>query len=50
MADQVDPEVIEVIKKSPSAVPSFLRSAKGLSQKQWKELEQAVMDMKSKKK
>jgi len=50
MADQVDPEVIEVIKKSPSAVPSFLRSAKGLSQKQWKELEQAVMNMKSKKK
>ena len=50
MANQVDPEVINVIKDSPSAVPSFLRSAKGLSKKQWEELEKAAIKMSKAKK
>ena len=45
MANQVDPEVIDVIKKSPSAVPNFLRSAKGLTKAQWQELEKAALKM-----
>lgn len=50
MANQVDPEVIDVIKDSPSAVPSFLRSAKGLTKAQWAELEKTVQAMDKKKK
>ena len=49
MADQVDPEVIDVIKDSPAAVPSFLRSAKGLTKSQWAELEKTVQAMARKK-
>ena len=45
MANHVDPEVIDVIKRSPSAVPSFLRSAKGLTKAQWQELEKAALKM-----
>ena len=48
-ANQVDPEVINVIKDSPSAIPSFLRSAKGLSKEQWEELERAAKKMADKK-
>ena len=50
MANQVNPDVIDVIKKSPSAVPSFLRSAKGLTKAQWQELEKAALKMSKKKK
>ncbi len=50
MADQVDPEVIDVIKGSPAAAPSFLRSAKGLTKAQWAELEKVAQKMASKKK
>ena len=50
MANQVDPDVIDVIKRSPSAVPSFLRSAKGLTNAQWQELEKAAKKMSKKKK
>jgi transcriptional regulator with XRE-family HTH domain len=49
MANQVDPEVINVIKNSPSAAPSFLRSAKGLTKAQWEELEKAAIKMTKKK-
>ena len=49
-ANQVDPEVINVIKDSPSAVPSFLRSAKGLTKEQWEELERAAIKMSKAKK
>ena len=49
-ANQVDPEVINVIKESPSAVPSFLRSAKGLTKEQWEELEKAAIKMSKNKK
>jgi len=50
MANQVDPEVIDVIKGSPTVVPSFLRSAKGLTKAQWAELEKTAQKMVSKKK
>ena len=50
MANQVNPDVIDVIKKSPSAVPSFLRSAKNLTKAQWRELEKAALKMSKKKK
>ena len=49
MANQVDPEVIDVIKRSPSAVPSFLRSAKGLTKSQWQKLEKTALKMTKKK-
>tara|TARA_B100001013_G_scaffold294351_1_gene194559 strand:+ start:148 stop:504 length:357 start_codon:yes stop_codon:yes gene_type:complete len=49
MANQVDPDVIDVIKKSPSAVPSFLRSAKGLTKAQWEKLEKTAIKMAKKK-
>ena len=49
MANQVDPEVINVIKDSPSAAPSFLRSAKGLTKAQWQELEKTALKMTEKK-
>ena len=44
-ANQVDPEVINVIKKSSTVVPSFLRSAKDLTKEQWAELEKTVQEM-----
>ena len=49
MANQVNPDVIDVIKKSPSAVPSFLRSAKGLTKAQWEKLEKTAIKMAKKK-
>jgi len=49
MANQVDPDVIDVIKKSPSVVPSFLRSAKGLTKAQWEKLEKTAIKMAKKK-
>ena len=44
-ANQVDPEVIDVIKSSSTVVPSFLRSAKDLTKEQWAELEKTVKEM-----
>jgi hypothetical protein len=38
LAGQVDPEVVGVIQSSPSAIPSFLRSAGNLSEAQWLEM------------
>ena len=38
LAGQVDPEVVGVIQASPSAIPSFLRSAGNLSEAQWLEM------------
>ena len=39
LADRVDPEVVDVIQKNPSAVPSFLRSAKDLSPEEWEKMQ-----------
>ena len=49
-ANQVDPEIINVIKKSSTVVPSFLRSAKDLTKEQWAELEKTVQEMTKKNK
>ena len=38
LAGQVDPEVVDVIQASPSAIPSFLRSASNLTEAQWLEM------------
>ena len=45
LADQIDPEVTDLIKREQS-VPSFLRSAKDLSPDQWAELQKMVEKMK----
>ena len=39
LAGQVDPAVVNVIQSSPSAIPSFLRSASKLTEAQWLEME-----------
>jgi transcriptional regulator with XRE-family HTH domain len=39
LAGQVDPQVVHVIQSSPSAIPSFLRSASNLTEAQWQEME-----------
>jgi len=49
-ANQVDPEIINVIKKSSTVVPSFLRSANDLTKEQWAELEKTVQEMTKKSK
>lgn len=45
LADQVDPEVVDVIHNNPVAVPSFLRSAKNLTPEQWEALKDQVESM-----
>ena len=45
LAGQVDPEVVEVIHNNPLSVPSFLRSAKNLTPKQWEALQAQVEEM-----
>ena len=46
LADQVAPDVAEVINRNSNAVPSFLRAAKDLSPEQWAELMKQVEGMK----
>ena len=45
LAGQVDPDVVEVIHNNPLSVPSFLRSAKNLTPKQWEALQAQVDEM-----
>ena len=45
LADQIDPEVVDVIQSNPFAVPSFLRSAKDLTPDQWETLQKQVEKM-----
>ena len=45
LADQVSPEVVDVIHQNPLAVPNFLRSAKNLTPEQWELLQQQVEQM-----
>ena len=46
LADQVAPDVADVINGNSLAVPSFLRAAKDLTPKQWADLMQQVEQMK----
>ena len=45
LADQVSPEVVDVIHQNPLAIPNFLRSAKNLTPKQWELLQKQVEQM-----
>ena len=45
LAEQVDPEVVEVIHNQPYVIPSFLRSAKNLTPAQWEKLQKQVEKM-----
>ena len=45
LADQVDPEVVDVIHNNPFAIPTFLRSAKNLTPEQWEKLQKQVDKM-----
>ena len=45
LANQVDPEVIDVIQSNHQAIPSLLRSAKNLTPEQWQILKQQVEEM-----
>ena len=45
LADQVAPEVVEVIQSNHQAIPNFLRSAKDLSPQQWEQLQKQVDKM-----
>ena len=44
-ANQVAPEVTDVIHSQPKTVPNFLRSAKDLTPEQWEKLKQQVEAM-----
>ena len=46
LADQIAPDVAEVINQNTQAVPSFLRAAKDLSPEQWESLMRQVDAMK----
>ena len=45
LAEQIDPEVVEVIHNQPYVIPSFLRSAKNLTPAQWEKLQKQVEKM-----
>ena len=45
LANQVDPEVIDVIQSNHQAIPSLLRSAKNLTPEQWEILKRQVEEM-----
>ena len=45
LADQVSPEVVDVIHQNPLAIPNFLRSAKNLTPEQWELLRKQVEQM-----
>ena len=45
LADQVSPEVVDVIHQNPLAIPNFLRSAKNLTPEQWALLQKQVEQM-----
>lgn len=49
-AELVDPELEEIIRKRPTAVPDFLRSARNLTIEQWQELQKKAETMNLKKK
>ena len=45
-ADSVNEDIKNIIKKLPTAVPEFLRTAKNLTEKEWKDLTKQIKNMK----
>ena len=45
-ADSVNEDIKNIIKKLPTAVPEFLRTAKNLTEKEWKDLTEQIKNMK----
>ena len=45
-ADSINQDVKNIIKKLPNAVPEFLRTAKNLSEKEWKDLTEQIKNKK----
>ena len=41
-ADSINQDVKNIIKKLPNAVPEFLRTAKNLTEKEWKDLTEQI--------
>ena len=49
LADTIDDEVEDIIRKIPGAIPDFLRTAKNLTSEEWQGLTEQVKNMKRKK-
>ena len=47
-ADEIGEDVEKIIRKIPSAVPDFLRTAKNLSKDEWESLTDQIKEMKNK--
>ena len=47
-ADAIGEDVEKIVRKIPSAVPEFLRTAKNLTEEEWKSLTKQVKNMKNK--
>jgi transcriptional regulator with XRE-family HTH domain len=45
VADEIGDDIKQIIKNRPSSVPQFLRTAKNLSNDDWKKLSKMVKDM-----
>ena len=45
-ADSVNEDIKNIIKKLPTAVPEFLRTAKNLTEKEWKDLTEQIRNKK----
>jgi len=43
--DEVDDDIEKIISKKPTAVPEFLRTARNLTEEQWKTLTEQVKNM-----
>ena len=48
-ADSVNEDIKNIIKKLPTAVPEFLRTAKNLTEDEWKDLTEQIKKKKGKK-
>ena len=47
-ADSVNEDIKKIIKKLPTAVPDFLRTAKNLTEDEWKDLTEQIKNRKKK--
>ena len=47
-ADSVNEDIKKIIKKLPTAVPDFLRTAKNLTEDEWKDLTEQIKNKKKK--